>query len=120
MFNNHFWLLVEKEIEDGFINVQKHPTLDLFIYNYSQEAQFARRWNEATINCRGLIADKDQNIIAKPLPKFFNLDEIEGLNLKIPNEDFEVYNKMDGSLIILCFYNNQPIIATRGSFTSSQ
>ena len=120
MFNNTFWNLLESEINLGFINVQTHPTLPLFIYNYSQETQFARRWNEVTINCRGLILDKDKNIIAKPLPKFFNLDELEGLNLKIPNESFEVYNKMDGSLIILCFYNNQPIIATRGSFTSTQ
>ena len=37
-----------------------------------------------------------------------------------PTENFEVWDKMDGSLGIVFWYEGQWIVATRGSFTSSQ
>jgi RNA ligase len=37
-----------------------------------------------------------------------------------PTEDFEVFEKMDGSLGIVFKYNGEVIYATRGSFTSDQ
>ena len=49
---------------------------------------------------------------------FFNLEESE--NLILPDEPFEVYEKMDGSLGILYWVDSKPAIATRGSFTSEQ
>lgn len=103
---------------DGFVVRQNHPKADLFIYNYSPKAQYERVWNEVTLNCRGLIMDGAMNVVARPFQKFFNLGEHE--NQLIPNEPFEVYEKMDGSLGILYWHNNQPHIATRGSFTSDQ
>lgn len=105
-------------IADGYINVNKHPTADLFIYNYSQKAQYERVWNDWTLACRGLIMDKGFNVVARPFKKFFNLEELE--NQTVPNESFEVYEKMDGSLGILYWIDNQPHIATRGSFVSEQ
>ena len=38
----------------------------------------------------------------------------------LPDEPFEVYEKMDGSLGILYWVDSKPAIATRGSFTSEQ
>lgn len=114
---------LQKMIDQGFISVQKHPTEDLFIYNYTQKCQFARVWNNETMKCRGLILDKDNNIVARPFEKFFNYEEHTGedsLLSPIPNEEFEVYDKVDGSLGILYWINNEPFIATRGSFTSDQ
>lgn len=110
--------LLEEMMADGFVVKQNHPEADLFIYNYSPKAQYDRLWNEVTLNCRGLILDANMNVVARPFPKFFNLGEQE--NQHIPNEAFEVYEKMDGSLGILYWHNNQPFIATRGSFTSDQ
>jgi RNA ligase len=37
-----------------------------------------------------------------------------------PTENFEVYEKMDGSLGIVFWYRGQWVVATRGSFTSDQ
>jgi T4 RnlA family RNA ligase len=105
-------------IADGYINVNKHPNADLFIYNYSQKTQYERVWNDWTLSCRGLIMDKDYNIVARPFQKFFNLEELE--NQVVPNQSFEVYEKMDGSLGILYWIDNQCFIATRGSFVSEQ
>ena len=58
------------------------------------------------------------DIVARPFQKFFNLEETE--NLILPDEPFEVYEKMDGSLGILYWADGKPAIATRGSFTSEQ
>lgn len=58
--------------EAGYVRVQKHPDLDLFIGNYTEKAQYDQVWNDATINCRGLIWDIHGRIVARPYRKFFN------------------------------------------------
>lgn len=105
-------------LEERLVSVQKHPTADLFIYNYTQRAQFSREWNEVTRICRGLILDADFNFVARPFPKFFNLEEHKPE--EIPTLPFEVTEKMDGSLGILYWIGDTPFISTRGSFTSEQ
>ena len=88
-------------IEKGLVIKQVHPTLPLSIYNYSRTCQYGAAWDEITLACRGLVLDNEGNVIAKPFPKFFNYEEHTAG--EIPNELFEVYEKMDGSLGI-CFY----------------
>jgi RNA ligase len=110
--------LLLKMMEDKLVSVQKHPSADLFIYNYTPKVQYDRIWNEITMQTRGLILDSDMNIVSRPFKKFFNLEE-HTLD-EIPNMAFDVYEKMDGSLGILYWLNNEPFIATRGSFLSEQ
>ncbi|RFS14650.1 T4 RnlA family RNA ligase [Emticicia sp. C21] len=105
-------------IANDYINVQKHNHADLYIYNYSAKAQYDRVWDEWTLACRGLIMNADYEVMARPFKKFFNWGEVE--NQVIPQEPFEVYEKMDGSLGILYWINEIPYIATRGSFNSDQ
>jgi T4 RnlA family RNA ligase len=105
-------------IAEGFLMSNKHPTQDLWIYNYTAKCQYDRVWNEMTLASRGLILDKNYQVVARPFPKFFNLEEHR--TEEIPNETFEVFEKMDGSLGILYWIDNQPFIATRGSFNSEQ
>ncbi len=88
-------------IERGLIIKQVHPTLPLSIYNYSRSCQYGEMWDDITLACRGLVLDNEGNVIAKPFPKFFNYEEHTAD--EIPNEYFDVYEKMDGSLGI-CFY----------------
>ena len=103
-------------IMDGFISVREHPTAPLRIYNYTAKAQYEHAWNAATLTCRGLIADQQGAVVARPFHKFFNLEQVE----QLPNEPFEVYEKLDGSLGILYWIDDEPYIATRGSFDSTQ
>jgi hypothetical protein len=105
-------------IEKGLVIKQVHPTLPLSIYNYSRTCQYDKLWDEITLNCRGLVLDNEGNVIAKPFPKFFNYEEHTAD--EIPNELFDVYEKMDGSLGICFYYNDKWYMATRGSFTSEQ
>jgi T4 RnlA family RNA ligase len=104
-------------IEQGYITSQTHPSLPLTIYNYTAKAQFDRYWVDATLHCRGLVLDNDYRPIARPLPKFFNLSEYQGT---LPNGVPNIYEKLDGSLIILFHYQGQWEVASRGSFASDQ
>lgn len=101
---------------EGWLYSQVHPTLPLIIWNYSQSTQYEGKWDEITLMCRGLVTDDKGNIIARPLPKFFNIEEAK----HEPTEEFSVYEKMDGSLGILFCYKGDWIFASRGSFTSDQ
>jgi len=102
--------------EQGLLYKQVHPTLPLTIWNYSEKVQYESLWDEVTIQCRGLVTDDIGNVVARPFRKFFNMEECKHNS----TEDFEVFEKMDGSLGIVFKYNGEVIYATRGSFTSDQ
>lgn len=104
-------------VEQNYLTMRAHPQTDLLIWNYTQRAQYDRYWTQETLLCRGLITRRDGTIVARPFPKFFNLEEYQGA---LPIEDFEVTEKMDGSLGILYWIGDAPAIATRGSFESEQ
>lgn len=110
--------LLNQMLEAGYLEVQRHPEHNLYIYNYSPTVQYERVWNEVTLACRGLILNDKYEIVARPFGKFFNLGEQE--NQILPNEPFEVFEKMDGSLGILYWIEDKPFIASRGSFASEQ
>lgn len=110
---------LKEMINQGMINVTKHPSEELYILNYTQTCQFSHTWNEVTIQCRGLIVDKNFNILYRPFCKFFNIEEVD--ESKIPyGMNFEVTDKLDGSLGILYWIGDVPYISTRGSFSSDQ
>lgn len=109
---------LEKYYQNGLLLKQTHPNLDLTIWNYSPRVQYERLWDDITIQCRGLVTNSQGKIIARPFKKFFNYEEHKPED--IPNEEFVVYEKLDGSLGILFNYKDEWILATRGSFTSPQ
>ena len=105
-------------IEKGLVVKNDHPTLPLSIYNYSRTCQYESRWDDITKMCRGLILDKEGNVVAKAFDKFFNYEELTLGD--IPEESFEVFEKLDGSLGILFWYQGKWILASKGSFVSEQ
>lgn len=107
---------LNKYLEDGLLYNQVHPTLDLTIWNYTEKVQYEGLWDEITLMCRGLVTNSKGEIVARPFKKFFNMEE----GKHTPTSEFEVYEKMDGSLGIFFYYNSEPVLATRGSFTSDQ
>lgn len=112
---------LQKEIDAGYINVNKHPEFPLYIYNYSKSTQYEWRWNKYTIVCRGLILDENGCFVAKGFDKFFTDDQLidAGMGDMIPTgEPFDIYDKVDGSFGVLYFWDDMPYIATRGSFVS--
>ncbi|MEV4127127.1 RNA ligase [Nocardia sp. NPDC049707] len=114
--------LLSDMIEQGYVRVQTHPNYPYRILNYTDQAQYDRVWNEATLQCRGLIIDQNGTVLARPFRKFFNDSEHQGENLPPLDLDapVEVTDKLDGSLGIGYPTPYGMAIATRGSFTSEQ
>jgi len=112
-----------KEVEGGYITRRVHnEDPDLVILNYTELATYEKRWNNVTLQCRGLIInERTGEVVARPFKKFFNHNEDSGIEYEIPkNEKPIVTVKYDGSLGILYRINNQIRWATRGSFESEQ
>lgn len=110
-------------IEAGMVNEIHHPVANLTMYNYSKECQANACWCDTTKKCRGLIVDGDNNIVARPMAKFFNYEEYvqwDTMDMIPTEERFEVTEKLDGSLGILYWVDDTPFITTKGSFESEQ
>ncbi|MFE3760859.1 RNA ligase [Streptomyces sp. NPDC059104] len=111
-------------IDAGHVTRKPHPELPLSIYTYTRTAQYEQIWNRVTTRCRGLVADDTTGaVVALPLPKFFNVGEHEqgrAYAPALPDEPFEVYDKVDGSLAVVFHYADHWRVASKGSFISAQ
>lgn len=115
--------LLDEMVKTGMVRAQTQLELGLSIYNYTAAAQYSRTWNDVTEQCRGLIVNEYDEVVARPFRKFYNYGEWEGRTL--PSGPIEVTDKADGSLGILYEESTGPggskyAIATRGSFASEQ
>ncbi|MFE7836088.1 RNA ligase [Streptomyces sp. NPDC057474] len=111
-------------LEAGHVTRKAHPELPISILTYTRTCQYERVWNRVTTRCRGLVADDATGeIVALPLPKFFNVGEHESgqpYAPSLPDEPFEVYDKVDGSLAVIFHYAGRWRVASKGSFVSVQ
>jgi len=113
---------LEKEVELGNIGKSICPYGDFVLYDYTNQCQFDKNWNETTNMARGLILDLQNKCLAnRVLPKFHNLSEY-GPDWNPPEHPFVVTEKYDGSMISLWFDKQSCLwrCTTRGSFSSEQ
>ena len=78
-------------------------------YNYTDICIYLNKWEYATLFNRGNIYEKDSGrIIARAFPKFFNFEQLsDDLQEKYLKENqYTIYEKVDGCLGILYYYNN--------------
>lgn len=88
------------------------------IYVYSQRCVYDDGWNDFSLLARGIILHPERKaIVATPFPKFFNAGERNGTTPDLP---FEVFEKVDGSLAIIHFFDGVWRAATKGAFDSHQ
>jgi hypothetical protein len=118
--------ILNQYVEEGWVVKNDHPSLPLSIYNYSRKTQYDGKWDDVTLQCRGVITDNATGkVLVRPFKKFFNYEELAGNKWKesqLPPMCDYVYiqEKLDGSLGILFNYEGEWIMATRGSFVSEQ
>lgn len=92
---------------------------DLRIFNYTDRCVHSAAWDDVTMNSRGIIFNvKTGEVVAQPMPKFFNMGEREETMEKVLpwTSDYLVFEKMDGWLGTLYRHEGKRCIATRGSF----
>lgn len=109
--------ILNKIVDIGWVNVEQHTTGQYLIYNYTDKCKREKAWNILTLWCRGLITDCNGKIIAYPLKKFFEYNQLFPECRKFSNR-FEVSEKLDGFMGITFFIDGLPHIATRNSFIS--
>lgn len=99
-------------------NITEKPNGDLRVYHYSNNCQYDKKWTKWSLMARGLTLDvKNRTIVATPFPKFFNYGE---MTTELPNESFEVFEKLDGSLIMCYYYNGKWNFQTKNSVDAPQ
>ena len=110
--------LLARAVADGYVTARSED--GLVVYNYTAAAQYSGAWNEATFVCRGLIADADGRVIARPFGKFFNHDEPQA-PAPPDGAPMVVTEKWDGSLgILYTAPDGFQRVSTRGSTRSDQ
>ena len=107
---------LEAAVRAQNVVVARHNGLEL--YSYSNGCRFDSRWDLFSLLARGLVLDPQaKRVLATPFPKFFNFGE---LITKLPEESFEVTEKVDGSLGIAFHRDDRWVVVTKGSLTSEQ
>jgi len=90
---------LKKEVQEGRISASRDEALGLTIFKYTQDTHIKDLWNDVNRQARGIIFRDDGTVMARPFPKFFNLNErTETMVDNLPwNEDVEIFEKVDGS-----------------------
>lgn len=101
-------------VNDLGIHATKHPKYpNLWHLKYDQ---IGSPWgNPIVCECRALILDAAQDwaVVSRPYDKFFNYGEFYSAQLDW--NSVKVYEKVDGSLIVLWFYQGQWNVSTSGT-----
>jgi RNA ligase len=109
--------------EEGYLRKVISPCKKLMLYNYTDKTTYDKKWSKHTLNSRGTVYEIETGkVVARAFPKFFNFGELQPVKQKtiLKSTSFEAFEKMDGSLGIVYFYDGEWRVNTRGSFTSDQ
>lgn len=94
---------------------------DRIILNYHQIDSDAFKYEDIVREARGLILNKkDWSLIARSFSRFFNLGEYKKEQNKFQWEQSLATEKVDGSLILIYYWQNQWRINTKGGFGDNQ
>lgn len=85
---------------------------DRYVFNYNQIE--SPKTHPVVVECRGVIFDKQFNVICRPFNRFFNLGEAPDTQKQLDMSKAVAFEKVDGSLIKI-YYHKQWEIATRGT-----
>lgn len=88
----------------------------LFSYHYFDPEEY-REHLPYSKDMRGIVFDKNKNIVSLPFPKFFNFIE-EDCDIKDESKKVVTTNKLDGSLLVVSIYDNDLLLSSKGSMGS--
>jgi hypothetical protein len=119
MFLNPEIIKAGVEAYKDFLTVRpsaRHP--DLSVIKYKKEVFFKNLWNPFMEECRGLVVDKDFNIIQRPFKKIYNYGIEEFAPPIADDEIVTAVRKVNGFMVAVSEHNGQMIISTTGSLDS--
>ena len=91
---------------------------DLFVLKYKKKVFFDNLWNRYLEKCRGLVIDKDFNIIIHPFDKIYNYGVEKNSPVLSDDEKVLAIKKYNGFMATASKYNDDVVVATTGSLDS--
>lgn len=96
---------------------KKYP--DLFVVKYNKKVFWDDLWTPELELCRGLVVDKDWNIVVRPFNKIYNYGIEDRAPKFHPTEYVRAYRKVNGFMAALTYTEDYGlIISTTGSLDS--
>lgn len=110
---------IEALKEEKKIIVTEHESLPLTILNYNQ--LYSPKTDPVARECRGLVLHKESyELVARSFSRFFNWGEVtEEMDL-FCWDNFIGQEKVDGSLVLLWYWEGRWMCSTRGSFADGR
>lgn len=99
--------------EEFGITVKQYEQEGLYVLNYSQID--SPKTHPIVMECRGIILDTAYNVVCLPFDRFFNLGEALDITGDFNFNTSVAYEKADGSLIKVYYWDGSWRIATRGT-----
>ena len=100
------------------VSAKFDPSTGRQLWCYTNQCVYDNGWDDYSLLARGLILDpSERRVVATPFPKFFNAGE---RGWPIPDQPFETFEKLDGSLAIIHHHAGRWRVATKGAFDSPQ
>jgi hypothetical protein len=106
--------------------VEKNPKLvnvkrsirypDLFVIKYKHKVFYDNLWTPELVETRGLVVDKDWNVVVHPFTKIFNRGE-NGVDID-RDEPVVAVTKINGFMACLTRYKSHNLVSTTGSLDS--
>lgn len=125
-YNNIFDCVNVKQM--GNLVIFKYKKFEM-LFSKNKNISYSDFWNMYDgifRECRGLVLDiVNDKVVSLPFSKFFNINENDETseniirNKLINAKTVEFSNKLDGSLIIVRWYENNLVISSSGVFNSS-
>lgn len=103
------------------IQVKHHEFDNRVILNYSQIDSYVHKFHPVVRECRGLVLDSNTgDVVARAFDRFFNLGEHGESDENFDWTNYYIQEKIDGSLILLYYWNGSWHVNTRNSFGGGQ
>jgi predicted kinase len=100
------------------VDMKRTSKEGIYILKYKKTVFFNSLWNEFLEECRGTIIDSEFNVISRPFTKIYNFG-VEEKSPKLPEETpIIAYRKVNGFMVAVTLYNNEPLISTTGTIDS--
>lgn len=111
---------ISKEIEDhkGLVLVKKTSDPDLFVLKYHARCFYDGVWDDFLRECRGLIVDKDYNLVNYSFTKIHNFRKEAGAPEWEDDVEVDVVRKVNGFMVAIGNHNGKLLVSTTGSIDS--
>lgn len=94
----------------------KYP--GLFVLKYKKKVFFDGLWNDFLEEARGLVVDKDFNVVSRPFTKVYNYGVEKQAPEFNPDEVVTAYRKINGFMLAATAHEGKLVVSTTGSLDS--